>query len=237
MILLVTILLVIMICIGTTMAEKIKKEESIVSCVIGIGVVLILVFFAGNSIVEGFGIAAGIFGLLFVATQFKEPRKKKEQVSKNVYERMLLYRECTALLENRDKYMQMLKGNSEYFALEEFYNIFPKIYQEYSREVLNQPLELSRPISPYTAAMLGTQIGGVAVGVVAAQNAIEKQKTYEKNKVDVIRSQIKVGNALDKLTYCHASVIEILKTSEETKSDWENRKFEIEKEMKERYIV
>ena len=63
----------------------------------------------------------------------------------------------------------------------EFGKAFTKNFYSMATGVLNAPLQDARPMSSTTAAYIGTQIGGVAVGMVAAAEA-DKEETGVRRK-------------------------------------------------------
>lgn len=161
----------------------------------------------------------------------------KERVSAELYEQMLFIRNCKALNDECNTYLSAFENDSDYIALKELYSRLPALYNEYGSSVINAPLQLTKPVSPYSAAQLGTMMGGVAVGLVAAHNAIEKQKAYEQNVKDVISSNLRIGNARDKVAYCYSSIEAILKKNEFAKNDWESKKTTIKAELDKQYRV
>jgi len=179
------------------------------------------------------GIALIAFGVFSIYMK----KNSKEKIDKDLYRQMAFIRECNILLEKKREYLEALKTSDDYFALTELYDRLPELYSNYGSAVLTTPLRLTKPTSPYTAAIVGTQIGGVAVGMVAAQNAIEKQKAYEKNVLNVIEASLKQGNAFDKAMYCFESIENIIRKDFDTKNDWYNEKEKIEIELKKKYRV
>lgn len=161
----------------------------------------------------------------------------KQRISAETYEQMLFIDKCSALNDKCNAYLSAFEKDSDYIALKELFHHLPALYNEYGSAVINAPLQLTKPVSPYSAAQLGTMMGGVAVGLVAAQNAIEKQKAYEQNVKDVIASNLRIGNARDKVTYCYLSIEAIIERKESIKADWQSKKDSIKAELDKKYRV
>lgn len=161
----------------------------------------------------------------------------REKIDRNTYEQMVFVRECIALRNKKNEYLKALDKDDDYLVLKELYSHLPGLYNKYASEVINAPIHLTKPISPYTAGMLGTKIGGLAVGLVATQSAIEKQKAYEQNVRDVIISELNRGNAYDKAKYCVSSIEAIIAKNESARKDWEIEKYSIQAEYEKKYRV
>ena len=114
---------------------------------------------------------------------------------------------------------------------------YPGLYNNYAHTVLNQPLQLYTPVSSTTAAFIGTQIGGVAVGLAAAAEAERKMAAFKQNEKDVIEAKIAMGSAYDKVKYCYDEMIKIIMTNENTKSDWIKREKKIDDKLHEEYKI
>ncbi len=183
-------------------------------------------------------VMGGFFGVFWLAyhidNNWKEKWKEafKPQISADLYNMLWSQRKYIGILENKDKYLEKFKGSKDYFALSELYKNMSECYGEFLRSILEQPLRLTKPVSPYTAAYAGTMVGGVAVGMVAANDAVKKEMAYEKNVKDVIASNLRVGNAYDKAEYCLASIESIISTNVETKNDWDRKKDDLLDEMR-----
>ena len=204
------------------------------------GLGFILMEFAVDSYDDGsddFILYLGIIIVAFSIYSFYHYITFKERIDINTYSQMVFIRKCKALCDKRSDYLKVFENDQLYIPLKELYNKLPSLYNQYGIEVLNTPLQLTKPVTPYTAAFLGTQIGGVAVGIVAAQSAIEKQKAYEKNVIDVIESSLRTGNALDKVTYCYDSIESIIGKKDDTRHNWENEKRDIDLEFRKKYKV
>lgn len=161
--------------------------------------------------------------------KYRREHKYDEYFSAEMYVATptFLIKATTSLKNKKEKYLKEHEDSDNYIFLKELFDILPRLYNEYAQAVLHTPLAMTKSPNPYTAAYLGTMIGGVAVGMVAAHNAIEKQKAYEQNVKDVFLSKFETGNAYDKLNDCYWSIISILEQKESTKSDWENTVDEI----------
>ena len=204
------------------------------------GLGFIFMVFAIDSYDDGFEDFVLYLGIIIVAFSiysFYHYKTFKEKLDYKTYSEMYFIKKCSALCDKRSEYLNVFENDNDYFALKELYDRLPGLYNQYAIEVLHTPLQLTQPVSPYTAAFLGTKIGGAAVGVVAAQNAIEKQRAYEKNVIDVIESSIRKGNALDKVTYCYESIESIIERKPELRDDWFYEKQKKDKEIRAKYRV
>lgn len=168
------------------------------------------------------------------AKWYNKKHKYDGYFSDNVATPIFLIPAVSRLRDKKEIYLNEHKEMDNYIMLVELYNILPKLYDEYALAVLRAPLALSKPPSPYSAAQLGTMIGGAAVGMVAAYNAIEKQKIYEQNVKEVFLSKFETGNAYDKLNECYWSMISIIEQVENTKIDWDNTIKEIIDELEQK---
>lgn len=148
---------------------------------------------------------------------------------------LLFITECHKLTEKKPEYLKAFTNEAEYTLLDELYKKLPIYYKAYASSILNTPLVLYKPVSPDTAAIIGTAMGGTAVGIVAAMNAREREAAYRQNALDVIRSQIETGSAYEQLHKCYSTIIAIINTKENTKNDWDNTKFLISKEIDEKH--
>lgn len=132
-----------------------------------------------------------------------------------------------ALNESRNEYLDAFKDENQYAAvLEKLYKLLPELCNKYISAVLNAPLQSVVPRSPQSAAFLGTIIGGAAVGIAAGLEAVEKQKAYEQNRIDVIIAQTKKLSASDALISCIKQIESILMENSKTKEAWEKKKRE-----------
>lgn len=191
----------------------------------------------GFSIEESLPHFVGVAFIIFGIYSFYYWKNFKQKISYYEYEKFFFIKACKALCDKKKEYLIALKDVEDYYALRELYDRFPGLFNNYASQVLNTPLQLTKPVNPYTAAFIGTQIGGAAVGVVAAQNAIEKQMAYEKNVRDVIESSIRTGNALDKVKYCYESIESIIRKNPDVRDNWANEKEKIDNEIKKQYRV
>lgn len=141
---------------------------------------------------------------------------------------VLFVKKCNALLEKKNEYLEQFEGDDEYYMLDELYKRFPQLFNDYSRTVLGTPMALSKPASPYTVGLIGTMVGGGVVGALAAMDAMEKERKYKENVVQVIKSQIETGNARDKVNNCFLSIVAIIDSKETTQEDWSNEVAKIE---------
>lgn len=161
----------------------------------------------------------------------------KERITRNMYEQILTVKNFEAMCEKSGRYLSELKNDKDYFFLKELFDRLPRLYNEYAMAILDTPLQLSRPVSAYTAAFWGTKIGGVAVGMVAAQDAIEQQKAYEENVKNVLASNLSKGNAYDKVNYCYVTIESIIEKRECTRVDWECQKSAVKRALDSKYKV
>lgn len=148
---------------------------------------------------------------------------------------LFFIKECHKLTEKKSEYLEAFTNEAEYVLLDELYKKLPIYYNEYASSILNTPLALSKPVSPDTAAIIGTAIGGTAVGIVAAMNAREREVAYRQNALDVIQSQVETGSAYERLNKCYSTIVAIINTKESTKNDWDNTKLLIQKEIDEKH--
>lgn len=86
---------------------------------------------------------------------------------------MKRYKDTLALYEKKDKYLKEFKGDSEYAVLEKLFENLMDFRAQYCYAVMYAPQQIERPMDPDTAGTLGTLFGGLAVGIVAARNAME----------------------------------------------------------------
>ncbi len=163
------------------------------------------------------------------------PNDKRKKITPDLFNDLLRNSQYDRLLAKKEAYLKAFEKKEEYYALNRLYNKFAPLYRDYVTQTLCAPLRLTKPVSPYTAAYFGTRIGGMAVGMVAAQNAIEKEKAYQKNVDDVIEAEINRGNAYDKVEYCYQSIVAILSQDKYTYNNWYNEKQLIKAELDKKY--
>lgn len=178
-----------------------------------------------------------IFAFVFVFAVLMFSKPPKEKTTLDGFNQMLANRRYFSLLKRKEEYLKAFIGNSEYFILKEYYRHYEELIINYGRETALAPLKLTKPISPYSAAYFGTRIGGLAVGMVAAQDAIEKEKAYQRNIAEVIESDLKIGNILDKIQYCYRSIENILDNNTYTKESWTKAKQQVYREMEKEYKI
>ena len=221
-----------------SVGRKIKLGCSIMSFGIALWLLLVMVLInnAGNDIPGGIIVAL----ILFIALGgylIWDAIKGKDRLSAYQYNQFKEIRAFTVLNEKRNDYEKDLVNNGELFKYRELSKQYPSLYYNYASSVLNMPMQYSKPVSATTAAFVGTRIGGVAVGIAAANEAEKKRAAYEQNVKDVIASKLAVGSAHDKLLYCYDEMIKIIKTNDKTRKDWEYRESMIDSELHEKYKV
>lgn len=146
---------------------------------------------------------------------------------------LILMKECQKLIEKKDEYLNLFADESTDLALlKKLYDKLPVYYNQYIRAILHAPLAMYKPVSPNTAAAIGSAIGGTAVGIVAALNAKEREEVYRKNAQDVITSKIETGTTSEQLYACRSSIINLLSMKESTRRDWEEMVSVIRMEVK-----
>lgn len=190
-----------------------------------------IMFEAGAIGIVLFGV--GIYGVYLICDAIFG----KDSLSKDTYDKMVDSRMLSAMLENVEYYQKELVDNEEYILFCELSKKLPSIFSNYAREVLNSPIKYTKPVSPTTAAYVGTQIGGLAVGLVAAQEAQRKQLEYIKNAQRVILSEIAIGDAKAQAEKCIQRMVSILNTNDKLRDHWNSKVLEIEKEIKSQYKV
>ena len=198
---------------------------------------IMIAIFAGIPLF--FGVICFFCAFTCTEAELKEVRENasKEPISAEYFNRMLKSRLFLALESKKDYFLNEFKNDSDYLMLEELFKYLPTLSKQYFTEILTAPLTPSRPIDPYTAGFIGSQIGGVVVGVVAAENAIIKEQQYQEQVQKVIESKINVGNALDKVQSCYLSIEAILNSKESTKKVWETEKNSIYNELHGKYKI
>jgi len=185
---------------------------------------------AGYNIILFISLVLGIYLI-------HEPYVKKDRISKDQYNQ---YKDIRVLSELNNKckdYEKELENSDHIVMYKELCKNYPGLYNNYAHTVLNQPLQLYTPVSSTTAAFIGTQIGGVAVGLAAAAEAERKMAAFKQNEKDVIEAKIAMGSAYDKVKYCYEEMIKIIMTNENTKNDWMQREKKIDDELNEKYKI
>lgn len=174
--------------------------------------------------------AIGIIMIMFfVVTMiylywYEAKEKKKRKITSKFFSVLLNILQYHALYNKKDSYLEAFYADAKYSLLEDFYKHFSTLISNYERAILHAPLQLTQPINPYTAATLGTLIGGSAVGMVVAQNTIEKEQAYQKSTINVIDSDLEIHNAHNEVQDCYLSIEAILEKNEYTKNDWNKEK-------------
>lgn len=215
---------------------KMSAKGIIICSVLGISMVIAFLLMAGMELITSVVLTIVIIIIGVICGYiFKDKKEQREKITPNAFNNILILKQYDRLWNKREDYLKAFEENEEYYVLNEFYNKLGNLINDYKREILNTPLRLTKPVNPYTAAYFGTQIGGIAVGMVAAQNAIEKEKAYQKNVTDVIVAELKTGNAYDKVEYCYQSIETILSQNEYTNNDWNEEKQLIKDEMNKKY--
>ena len=96
---------------------------------------------------------------------------------------------------------------------------------------------MTSPISPYAAAAIGTFIGGTAVGIVAAVDAKEKQKTVADNNKRALEIEAKQKRCQFNLNDCYECVEYYILQNENTAEDWKRQLNSIAQEMNQEYKI
>ena len=191
----------------------------------------------------GLLIENGIYNVLLVIfllvgiCVLHDANDERKRISTDFYNQI---RDIRVLTELNNKYNDDEKEleNSDHIVMyKELCKNYPGLYNNYAHTVLNQPLQLYTPVSSTTAAFIGTQIGGVAVGLAAAAEAERKMAAFKQNEKDVIEAKIAMGSAYDKVKYCYDEMIKIIMTNENTKSDWIKREKKIDDKLHEEYKI
>jgi hypothetical protein len=124
-----------------------------------------------------------------------------------------------ALTERKDEYLDLVEDNN-YKRLKKMYDALPQLYNQFARNVLNTPLQLTKPMSASSVAFLGTMVAGSGVGMIKGVEAIKKQELYEKNKKDVVQANIVQECSYRNLDDCIKQIDLILSSDDKTKDSW-----------------
>jgi hypothetical protein len=100
------------------------------------------------------------------------------------------------------------------------YDALPQLYNQFARNVLNTPLQLTKPMSASSVAFLGTMVAGSSVGMIKGVEAIKKQELYEQNKKDVVQANIVQECSYRNLDDCIKQIDFILSSDDKTKDSW-----------------
>lgn len=219
--------------------DKMPVKGLAICSVLGISMVITFFVLSGTEFISSLVTLIIIIIIIIIIIVICSciPKDKREKITSNVFNQVLVIRKYDALWNKREEYLKVFDKDEEYFILKKFYDQLNDLISNYKREILHAPLKLTKPVSPYTAAYFGTMIGGAAVGVVAAQNAVEREKAYQKNVIDVVNAELKKGNAHDKVEYCYQSIEAILSKNEYTYNNWNKEKQLVEDEMDKKYKI
>lgn len=176
-----------------------------------------------------------LLALFIGCIKMKKPQKQK--INKEQYRVYRIFDECEALLKKRNWYLNEFKNDSDYPKLKQLFDNLSTFQKEYAKAALNTPLILKKPHSPYSAAYLGTKIGGTAVGVVAAQQTKEKQEAYEKSLKAAYTSDSNKKHSINRIENCSGTILKIVKRKEHLKNDWNKEKAAIKAKLDEQYKV
>ena len=125
------------------------------------------------------------------------------------------------MLGKKDEYIAGCNRDS---VLLKLYNEFSKAYREFASSALSTPLHYKKPMSATSAAILGTAVGGSAVGALAAIDATKKMEQYVENERNCISSNIATASAQDKAEYYFYKVQSVLYEYDDVYMDWINSK-------------
>ena len=139
----------------------------------------------------------------------------------------LLIATVNVLLRKKERYLNATSNTEDYNSLNYCFENLPEFYEKYAICILRSPLQMKQPESPYSAAYRGTMLGGAAVGMVAAQRAIEKEKLYNQNRMEVISSDIQKEKAFENLKNCYWRIFNIIQNYEYPRRDWDSTVEEI----------
>lgn len=176
-----------------------------------------------------------LLALFIGCMRLKQPQKKK--ISKEQYRIFRIFEECEALLRKRNWYLKEFESDSDYPKLKKLFDDLATFQKDYAKAALNTPLILKKSHSPYTAAYLGTKVGGTAVGVVAAQQAKEKQKAYEQSLYAAHSADSEKKHSINRIENCCGTILKIVKKKEELKNDWDKEKAAVRTKLDEQYRV
>ena len=113
------------------------------------------------------------------------------------------------------------------------------LINQYYKLLLTTNLKPIAPMSASNAGIIGSAVGGPAIGVAAAIDAEAKRIKYEQDKERYKQKQIEKSElplVKKRLEKCYDEIISIIKKNAEASKYWENKKNEylMEKEEKKR---
>ena len=160
---------------------------------------------------------------------------------KNINAESTSYTMSTNTLTDKDNYFILYKVWWETYVdnLQEFGWSMEEVYlfNDFSRALSesNEPVFIpSKPISATTAAAIGTSLGGTAVGVAAAMDAMNKEEKYKRDKADYYQRLENRGRATNNVRELYGKMMYKIRRNPKAYEAYKERekKYIEEKEMK-----
>lgn len=162
---------------------------------------------------------------------------KKRKISKEQYRILYTFGECEILLRKKNWYLKEFEGDSDYPKLKNLFDDLSNFQKGYAKAAMNTPIILKKPHSPYSAAYVGTKVGGTAVGIVAAEQAKEKQIAYEQSLKAVCSADSEKRHSINRIENCCGTILKIIRKKEHLKNDWNKEKNTIKSNLEEEYKI
>ena len=165
--------------------------------------------------------------------------KTKETLSPDSYKKIKMRNTIMEMTSEEQNLLNAFepKDGKEYQTIKKIYNELKPLWNEYVRSLLEQPIHFDKPMSTHAAAVLGTIIGGSALGMVYAGEAAVQMEKYKQNEWDVTKSKVLVGSLEEKVWDAYQMLNVLFSQCEKTNEMITNINEKVVKELKSKYTV
>lgn len=179
-----------------------------------------------------------LLALVVGCIKAKQPSKEKTyKINEEQYRILRVYAESDVLLRKKNWYLKELEEDCDYPKLKKLLQNLEDFQKEYAKASLNTKLIHKKPLDSYSAAYIGTLVGGVAVGMVAAHEAEGKQESYKQSVKDAYSSDREKKHLINRIDNCCGNILKIIRKKENLKNDWNKEKATIKAKLGEQYRI
>ena len=122
----------------------------------------------------------------------------KPSINKNEYDKKVIMAKSSELLDRAEWYIKQFENTENEIVLKELFKELPRARSNFISAILNHDAMPIKPMQPLTAGVIGSAIGGTAVGIAAAE-ATSKMQTYQRGVKRYIYTELRKENTCYKM--------------------------------------
>lgn len=150
-----------------------------------------------------------------------------KKMSSEFYYQLLNTSLYICLNNNKNTIMSFYNGETNETIKRLFEEEWPALYQNYAMSSMTANYRPLKPMSSTNAAIIGSAVGGTAVGMAAAIDAEKKQAQYEQNYSRYISNHVSKVRINSDIAWCYRRIEGEISKNENAKFFWENKKREV----------